>query len=175
MRFNPLPGMMTIGASDHSKEIKDGKSLVASFSNHGNEAVHVFAPGYQIYSATPENNYAKYNGTSMASPAAAGAAALVLSQKTELSNIELQDLILSNARNEAYRLPSQPPTYVLGQKDHRVDEYEQYLHEHFGNRTSDLILMGHIFIGGKAHVEGKWKEFDQYPFRGDYPPFPQGR
>ena len=42
-----------------------GKGLKASFSNYGKINVDVFAPGVLIQSLVPEDEYARYSGTSM--------------------------------------------------------------------------------------------------------------
>lgn len=57
----------------------DSNDAKASFSNYGSW-VDVAAPGVSIISTTLGGGYAKYSGTSMASPHAAGVAALVASQ-----------------------------------------------------------------------------------------------
>jgi len=62
----------------------DKKNYIASFSNVGPE-VHLTAPGDGIISTFPGNRYAIMDGTSMASPAAAGAAARVLAGSPVLS------------------------------------------------------------------------------------------
>jgi subtilisin family serine protease len=51
----------------------------AWFSNYGAATVHLGAPGVAILSTTVNNNYAAFNGTSMATPHVSGTAALVLS------------------------------------------------------------------------------------------------
>ncbi|MEO8446151.1 MAG: S8/S53 family peptidase [bacterium] len=51
----------------------------SSFSNYGNN-IDVCAPGSSIYSTLYNNSYATFDGTSMASPIAAGVCAIVKSQ-----------------------------------------------------------------------------------------------
>src|SRR5690606_26096865 len=64
-----------VGASSWGAE----QDFVASFSNYGKRSVDVFAPGVQIYSTVPDNGYENLQGTSMASPATAGVAAIIMS------------------------------------------------------------------------------------------------
>jgi thermitase len=73
----------------------DSNDLLASFSNFGASSVHLGAPGVQILSTIPGNGYALEDGTSMASPHVAGAAALVLS-RCNLSVSQLKSAILQN-------------------------------------------------------------------------------
>ncbi len=73
------------------------EDFVASFSNYDSELVDLFAPGFQILSTTPESNYAKFNGTSMASPMVAGVAALLRSYFPKLSAKEVKAIILESA------------------------------------------------------------------------------
>ncbi|HRE77909.1 MAG TPA: S8 family peptidase [Flavobacterium sp.] len=56
-----------------------GAKTVAEFSNYGKTDVDVFAPGVKIYATVPDNKYEHQQGTSMASPNAAGVAALIRS------------------------------------------------------------------------------------------------
>ncbi len=85
---------LEIGASSFEK----GLNLPADFSNYGKKSVDFFAPGVDILSTTPDNSYDTYSGTSMASPAAAGAAALILSHNAVLSYSELKSLMIDTSR-----------------------------------------------------------------------------
>lgn len=76
----------------------DNEELAASFSNYGKHTVDLFAPGVQIYSTVPGNQYANEQGTSMASPVVAGVAALVLSYFPSLSATELKDILMQSTR-----------------------------------------------------------------------------
>ena len=61
-----------VGASTRFQKYKVKKGyiknhgLVADFSNYGKEMVDVFAPGHDIVSTIPDNEYDNYDGTSMA-------------------------------------------------------------------------------------------------------------
>jgi len=70
--------------------------MVSGFSNYGQKNVDVFAPGSQIYSTFPNNEYKAISGTSMASPAVAGVAALVLSQYPKLTAAQVKQIIMDS-------------------------------------------------------------------------------
>ena len=84
--------VLTIGAM--SKNYNE--SLPAGFSNYGKLNVDVFSPGVQIYSTIPKDKYAKFNGTSMASPNAAGIAAMVRSYYPELSASQVKHILMNS-------------------------------------------------------------------------------
>lgn len=66
---------ITVGASGDPR----AGGITASFSNYGKKEVDVFAPGVRIYSTIPgTTTYGNAQGTSMASPVVAGAAAFLL-------------------------------------------------------------------------------------------------
>ncbi|GGI56239.1 S8 family peptidase [Winogradskyella haliclonae] len=75
---------------------KYGSGMVAGFSNYGDKNVDVFAPGAQVYSTTPENEYDTKGGTSMAAPAVAGVAALIRSYYPKLSAVQVKNVILDS-------------------------------------------------------------------------------
>ena len=84
---------LEIGASGWGSQTR----FVADFSNYGRKTVDVFAPGVDIYSTYPENEYNSISGTSMAAPVTAGVAALIMSYYPELSAEEVKDIILKSA------------------------------------------------------------------------------
>lgn len=75
---------------------------IADFSNGvGDSGVtQVDAPGVAIYSTTLENEYRLFSGTSMASPAVAGIAALALEANPALTATELLNLIVAGSTIE---------------------------------------------------------------------------
>lgn len=72
---------------------------VASFSNDAgfSPVDYVVAPGVNVFSTTPGNRYASYNGTSMAAPHVAGIAALMLSANPNLTPQQVIDLLTTTA------------------------------------------------------------------------------
>jgi subtilisin family serine protease/subtilisin-like proprotein convertase family protein len=65
------------------------------FSNYGLTRVDLGAPGSDIYSTTPNNTYATYSGTSMASPHVAGAAALLWSQNPTWTAQQVKNTLMN--------------------------------------------------------------------------------
>lgn len=84
--------MLTVGALNYEY----GSNLVASFSNYGKQSVDVFAPGTQIWSTTPNNEYEFLQGTSMAAPAVAGVAAIIRSFYPRLSAAQVKRVIMDS-------------------------------------------------------------------------------
>jgi cell wall-associated protease len=85
---------LEIGASSFGAD----ENFVGSFSNYGKKSVDLFAPGVQIYSTTPNNNYENLQGTSMACPATVGVAALVMSYFPELNAKQIKDILRESTR-----------------------------------------------------------------------------
>jgi len=83
---------MEIGALDW----KGGEKSPASFSNYGKGNVDVFAPGVDIYSTTPDDNYDSYQGTSMAAPVVAGVAAVLRSYYPDLTATQVKEIIMES-------------------------------------------------------------------------------
>ncbi len=87
---------LEIGANSY----KNDSMFVAGFSNYGKKNVDLFAPGVSIYSTTPENNYASYNGTSMATPVVAGVAAVLKSYFPKLSASQMKEIIMDSVQKK---------------------------------------------------------------------------
>ena len=84
--------VITIGAINQNY----GDKMVADFSNFGATNVDVFAPGVKIYATIPENKYKYEQGTSMASPNAAGVAALIRSYYPNLKASQVKQIIMQS-------------------------------------------------------------------------------
>lgn len=84
------PGALAVAASTES-------GTLAAFSTRG-DWVQVAAPGAQIYGAVPGGGWAVWNGTSMAAPMAAGAAALLRARFPEWKPSDVTSKLASNAK-----------------------------------------------------------------------------
>ncbi len=84
--------VLTVGAMS----VNYDENLPATFSNYGKINVDVFAPGVAIYSTIPNDEYASYGGTSMASPEVAGVATLIRSYYPKLSASQVKHIIMNS-------------------------------------------------------------------------------
>lgn len=73
-----------------------GEKMVANFSNFGDIDVDVFAPGVKIYATTPHGKYEYLQGTSMASPNAAGVAAMIRSYYPNLKASQVKRIMMDS-------------------------------------------------------------------------------
>ncbi len=90
---NSCSTWLEVGAS--SQEV--GIGLNADFSNYGKVSVDLFAPGVDIYTLNPGNAYGSSDGTSVASPVAAGVAALILSYYPNLTAVQLKKILMDSS------------------------------------------------------------------------------
>ncbi|MFZ1497213.1 MAG: S8 family serine peptidase, partial [Saprospiraceae bacterium] len=75
---------------------KSGEDAVARFSNYGKDQVDLFSPGVDIYSTVPGQEYAKFSGTSMASPVAAGVATMLRSYFPDLTAEQVIQILMQS-------------------------------------------------------------------------------
>jgi subtilisin family serine protease len=81
------PNVISVAASDQNDKL-------ASFSCYGATTVDLAAPGVSIYSTVPNNRYAVYSGTSMATPQVSGVAALAWAYNPNATVAEVRNAIL---------------------------------------------------------------------------------
>ncbi len=74
----------------------DSNDNLASFSNFGQISVDLAAPGDTILSTSNSGGYVFMWGTSMATPHVSGVAALVKSVNSNLTNLQIRNVILNN-------------------------------------------------------------------------------
>ncbi len=84
-----LPNVLAVAALQR-------RDALASFSNYGPKTVHLAAPGAEILSTWPGNQYEEHSGTSMATPEVAGVAALVLASHPDMTVAQLRERLLSS-------------------------------------------------------------------------------
>ncbi|MDY3350970.1 S8 family serine peptidase [Riemerella anatipestifer] len=87
-----INNMIVVGASTNDNEF-----LRAGFSNYNGKMVDVFAPGDKIYSTVPDGKYEYLQGTSMASPVVAGAAAVLLAYMPNLTPEQIIESLVKTA------------------------------------------------------------------------------
>lgn len=103
--------VMAVGAVDSSSKVASFSAWGPCFSQPASPAFKpdVMAPGVAITSAIPGARYAAKNGTSMACPIVAGAAALLIQQDEALRGDP--DALAARIESLTRALPTQPPGY----------------------------------------------------------------
>ncbi|ANF49601.1 peptidase S8 [Chryseobacterium glaciei] len=84
--------VIVVGASTNNND-----ALRADFSNFNKNKVNVFAPGEQIYSTVTKSGYKYLQGTSMASPVVAGAAAVLLAYMPGLKPDQIIEALVKSS------------------------------------------------------------------------------
>ncbi len=79
----------------------DQNDALASFSNYGANSVDVAAPGTNILSTYPDNQYAYLQGTSMATPNVAGAVALLAAAYPSSTVAERKAMLLDHVEKKS--------------------------------------------------------------------------
>lgn len=84
--------VLTVGALNYEY----GEKVVARFSNYGKRNVDVYAPGVKVYATVPGNKYKYLQGTSMASPNAAGVATLIREYYPNLKAGQVKQILMQS-------------------------------------------------------------------------------
>jgi len=90
--------VITVGAIDRENNIADFSSR-GPVSNKGFIKPEILAPGVEINSAAPGGEYIALDGTSMATPHVAGAAALLLQKFPDATPAEIKTRLLASAKD----------------------------------------------------------------------------
>ena len=85
-----LPNVLSVGSIN-----AEGK--ISSFSNYG-QSIDVLAPGEEIYSTIPNEEYYSFGGTSMSAAYVTGVAALVKSRNHDAAPAEIANKIVNTVR-----------------------------------------------------------------------------
>lgn len=93
---------------------KKGKTIIGNFSNYGLKTVDLYAPGVAIYSTIPDNKYTNESGTSMASPATAGVAAVIRGYFPDLKANEVRAVLMKTV------VPYKKKVKIPGKKKEKV-------------------------------------------------------
>jgi subtilisin family serine protease len=89
---------------------KGGDQLAAEFSNYSRTMVDVFAPGVDILSTVPGDDYQRLSGTSMAAPVVTGLAALIMEYYPRLTASQVKQIILESATRYTNQMVVKPGT-----------------------------------------------------------------
>ncbi|WP_298779296.1 S8 family serine peptidase [uncultured Polaribacter sp.] len=95
---------MLIGATSY----KLSSEFKTENSNYGKIDVDVFAPGYEIYTTAPNNEYTKSGGTSSASAVTSGVAGLIRSYYPNLTAPQVKHILMDSGLE--YTLEVSTPT-----------------------------------------------------------------
>lgn len=120
---------LTVGALNY----KYGSEMVANFSNYGKSNVDVFAPGVKIWATTPLNTYENLQGTSMASPAVAGVAAMIRSYYPGLSAKQVKAILMDSGLTSNTQV-------ILGGDQSRKDNFNNL------STSGKMVNMYNAFI-----------------------------
>jgi subtilisin family serine protease len=82
-----IPNKVVVAATNNNRKL-------AAFSCYGKNNVDLATPGVNIYSTLPNGKMGYMSGTSMASPMAAGYAAMVLYANPDLTPIQLKKILM---------------------------------------------------------------------------------
>lgn len=90
----------------------DQNNNLAKFSNRSGsqEIAYITAPGVNIYSTVPNNQYANYSGTSMAAPHIVGVVALMLGANPNLTESQVRQILTMTSANSTSSTEPTTPT-----------------------------------------------------------------
>jgi subtilisin family serine protease len=99
--YSTLTGTVNEAAASYEGVIAvasiTSSGAISSFSSYGATTVDIGAPGSSIISTVPNNSYATYSGTSMATPHVTGTVALYASKYPNASAAQIRNALLATA------------------------------------------------------------------------------
>lgn len=134
-----IDNMIVVGASTN-----DNVNLRADFSNYNQKMVNVFAPGDKIYSTVPDGKYEYLQGTSMASPVVAGAAAVLLAYMPYLKPNQIIEALVRTANKSTVNAQLAPPENArfdsISEAGGVIDvaKAAQYAYEKYGQQIKSV-------------------------------------
>ncbi|TLY32954.1 MAG: T9SS type A sorting domain-containing protein, partial [Ignavibacteria bacterium] len=104
--------IISVGAVTFSKKLASFSSTGPT--NDGRTKPDIVAPGVSVFCAIVPNTYGNQQGTSLATPLAAGSAALLLSVRPELSPVQVRDAMRATAEaiTDSARFPLSPNNFT---------------------------------------------------------------
>lgn len=114
-----------------------GPNIVASFSNYGKANVDIFSPGNEIYATIPNNKYRYLQGTSMASPNAAGVAALIRSYYPNLTASQVKHILMDSGTPIS-------TTVVIGEEKTKMPFADTCVSGKIVNAYNALLMAGQM-------------------------------
>ncbi|WP_247048718.1 S8 family serine peptidase, partial [Arthrobacter rhizosphaerae] len=167
----------------------DQRDRKASFSNFGTN-VDVAAPGVNIWSTMPNDTFGFLDGTSMASPHAAGVAALIWSRHQHLSNAQVREVLegtcdnvdalntgfagmLGRGRINAFSAVTRPqfvvPNFGYSGGGWRVEKHPRFLADITGDGRADIVGFGDAGVwvslnNGNGTFQAPQKVIDNFAY-----------
>ncbi len=89
-QFTEFKNLIAVSATDR-------QNALATYSNYGFQTVPIAAPGTQVLSTVPHNNWRQMSGTSMATPLVAGVLALGIELKSNHQPLIIKDTLLQTS------------------------------------------------------------------------------
>ena len=128
-----VSNMIVVGASTNNSQ-----NLRARFSNYNGKMVDVFAPGQEIYSTVPDAKYEYLQGTSMASPVVAGAAAVLWAYMPSLTPQQIKEALVKTVNKSTVNANVDPSANFdqISVAGGVIDLYKaaQYAYDNFYNK-----------------------------------------
>lgn len=114
----PVHTMMDIAPPNNFIEVGNSsyewnERLAYSSSNYGASSVDLFAPGLQIRTTAPGQQYAMVSGTSFSAPLVARVAALIRSHFPKLSAGEVKEILVESVRKPAFKVVKPGTTQLV--------------------------------------------------------------